>query len=473
MKQLENLIDRIIDRVNINLRETGIDVGPYIRKAVPFSHLVKFYSFYGFSPQHPVLFSFRRSNLGGSYFFGKCTVDLSVVYKSDIRGDELKKRGEVYNFQGSQIPLRDDEVIRIRDAYLVKTLVHNHSHNPEDLETFLIQNTVALHYANIHGAPVEGCFLGPFSTVDLTTLYNCIIGTFAYVQVGELSHQQVEPGKIWVKKKDVFDFSYCFPKKVLDNYIVLEPNKKPRGIFIDFVDARKTDFQELFDVVDLKVSIPIPSSASVSRYALVRGESHISENVLIAQRAYLENAWMGKGANAQEDCYIIDSRLEGNNVTAHGVKIIHARLGKNVFVGFNSFLRGTPDHKLTIGKGSIIAPHTIIDLDEPVDIPAGHLVWGYVRNKKNLKKHSISAQELSRVKGKFTRGAMKFQGSGAKFVKAFQHRIDHILEANGAYFDGKNNKGHAQTEQDIAFNIIHPYSKGRLKGLYPSIDIRP
>jgi hypothetical protein len=77
------------------------------------------------------------------------------------------------------------------------------------------------------------------------------------------------------------------------------------------------------------------------------------------------------------------------------------------------------------------------------------------------------------VKGKFTRGAMKFQGSGAKFVKAFQHRIDHILEANGAYFDGKNNKGHAQTEQDIAFNIIHPYSKGRLKGLYPSIDVRP
>ncbi len=47
MKQLENLIDRIIDRVNINLRETSMDVGPHIRKSVHLNHLVKFYSFYG------------------------------------------------------------------------------------------------------------------------------------------------------------------------------------------------------------------------------------------------------------------------------------------------------------------------------------------------------------------------------------------------------------------------------------------
>jgi hypothetical protein len=68
---------------------------------------------------------------------------------------------------------------------------------------------------------------------------------------------------------------------------------------------------------------------------------------------------------------------------------------------------------------------------------------------------------------------MHFQGSGLDFVKAFKHRIEHILEANGAYFDGKKNRGHAQMDQDISFNTIQPYPKGRLKGLYPTIEIRP
>ena len=58
----------------------------------------------------------------------------------------------------------------------------------------------------------------------------------------------------------------------------------------------------------------------------------------------------GKGANAQEQSYIINSRLEGNDITAHGAKIIEADLAKDVFVGFNCFLRGRPESRLTIGK---------------------------------------------------------------------------------------------------------------------------
>ncbi|MFC1515667.1 transferase [Thermodesulfobacteriota bacterium] len=473
MKELNHLIDRIVDRVNINLRETDFDVGPYIRQAVPLKQLVKFYSFYGFTPLHPLHFHFRRSSLAGSYFLGKCSVDLSVLYKSDIRGDELKSKGDIFHFQGMEIPLQDDEVIRIRDSFLIKTLVHCYSHDPEDLETFLIQNTVSMHYANIHGAPMEGCFLGPFSTVDLTRIYDSVIGAFSYIQVGELSHQQIDSGKIWIKAGDLFEFKYSFPKKILDRYISVEPVKGIQGIFIDFVESRKTDFQEMFDVVHHKAAVKVPRSASLNQYALVRGDTHIDENVLISQRAYLENAWLGKGANAQENCYIVDSRLEGNNVTAHGAKIIHARLKKNVFVGFNSFLNGKPDAPLSVGKKCIIMPHTIIDPDAPLKIPAGHLVWGFIRNDKDLKKHSISIAAFKRIKKKLTMGAMRFQGSGSKFVQVFAHRIDHILEANGAYFDGKNNKGHAQKEHDIVFNIIHPYAKGSMKGLFPTIDIRP
>jgi carbonic anhydrase/acetyltransferase-like protein (isoleucine patch superfamily) len=117
----------------------------------------------------------------------------------------------------------------------------------------------------------------------------------------------------------------------------------------------------------------------------------------VAQRAYLDNAWLGKGANAQENCYVVDSRLDGNDVLAHGAKVIHARLGKRVFVGFNSFLRGTNESPLSIKGGSIVMPHTIIDLEEPLEIPQKHLVWGLIRNRNDLKSNSLSLEKLSAV----------------------------------------------------------------------------
>ena len=68
---------------------------------------------------------------------------------------------------------------------------------------------------------------------------------------------------------------------------------------------------------------------------------------------------------------------------------------------------------------------------------------------------------------------MRFEGSGAHFVDAFEHRILHILESNGAFFDNGESHGHAQKGRIIAFNTIQPYPDGPLKGLYPTIDIRP
>jgi len=70
-------------------------------------------------------------------------------------------------------------------------------------------------------------------------------------------------------------------------------------------------------------------------------------------------------------------------------------------------------------------------------------------------------------------GAMQFKGSGSFFVDGFRHRLEHILEANGAYFDGSKRKGHAQKGQNISFNTIQPYPEGPMKGLYPTVDIRP
>jgi len=473
MKELEKLLDRIIQRININLRELDYDVSPYIKDLVRQNQMVKFYAFYGITPNHPLDLVFRHSSLAGSYFLGKIRTRNSILYKSDIRGDELKHEGDVFNYQKFKIPITRDEGIDIEDSFLVKTLVHNFSHDPETLEKFFIRDTVSVHYANIHGSPIDGCFLGPFATVDLTTMNDCVIGTFSYIQAGEIGHLNIDPGTVWVRSPGDFNFLYRYPRNKLNHYINFIPGRLPQGFLMDFVEDRKEAFQRVFDVVNIEESVPVPGNASLDRYAVIKPKTHISENVLVAERAYLQNAWLGPGANAQEHCYIINSRLEGCNVTAHGAKIIEADLGQNIFVGFNSFLRGRVDSRLPIGKESIIMPHTIIDVKKPLTIPPGYLVWGLVTNRKELETNSIALKDFSKIKDGLIKGNLSFEGRGAGFVTAFRDRIHHILEANGAFFDGKKNIGHAQKNQNISFNTIQPYPEGELEGLYPAIVIQP
>ena len=473
MKELKTLFDRIVQRANINLRELQVDVTPYISHLVSLEKLVQFYAFYGITPHHPLNFVFRHSNLAGSYFLGKCRVANSILYKSDIRGDELKKQGDVVNYEHFKIQVHRDEAIEIEDSFLIKTLVHNFSHDPETLEKFFITNTVSTHYANIHGSPTDGSFLGPFATVDLTTMNDCVLGTFSYIQAGEIGHLNIDPGTIWVRVPGVFNFLYNHPIDKLNHYIFFDQNKLPQGLLIDFVEDRKAAFQQIFEVVNVAPSVSVPNTASLDRFAVVKPKTHIGDNVLVAQRAYLQNSWLGKGANAQENCYIINSRLEGNNVTAHGAKIIEADMGENVFVGFNSFLHGRPDNRLAIGKDCIVMPHTIIDIKAPLSVPPGHLVWGMINDQTDLEANSISLAKLSKVDSNLSQGDMVFEGSGKTFVNAFRERIHHILEANGALYDGIKNKGHAQKNQNISFNTIQPYPEGALEGLYPTILIQP
>ncbi len=473
MNALTKLFDRIVQRVNINLRELAFDVEPLISELVSPEQMGKFYAFYGITPHHPLNLRFMHSNLAGSYFLGKCRVANAMLYKSDIRGDELKKKGEVFKYQDLEIPVARDEGIRIEDSLLIKTLVHCFSHDPETLEEFWITNTVATPYANIHGSPTDGSFLGPFSTVDLTTMNDCVLGAYSYVQAGEIGHLHIDPGTIWVRNPGVFNFLYRYPEEPLRDYIRFGAGQNPEGELIDFVEERKEAFQRVFDTVNIEPSVNVPKNASLDRFAVVRPRTRIGENVLVAQRAFLENAWLGKGANAQERCYIINSRLEGCNVTAHGAKIIEADLGPNTFVGFNSFLRGRPGCRLTVGKESIVMPHTIVDIQEPLAIPDGHLVWGLVRSREDLEANSISLKKLAGMDTGLVQGRMYFEGSGAGFVTSFQDRIHHILEANGAYYDGMRNRGHAQKNQKISFNTLQPYPDGELAGLYPTISIQP
>ncbi|MFP4584019.1 MAG: response regulator [Desulfococcaceae bacterium] len=472
-RKLQKLRQRIMGRIVVNLAKSEFDPVPYFRNLVPIDRFSQFYAFYGLTHHHPLYFAFDNSGLAGSYFLGKCEVEHSLLYKSDVRGDELKSKGQVYAADGMRIPLHDDEVIRIKDSFLIKTLVHNYSHDPEDLENFTIRNTVSLPYANIHGAPAEGCFLGPFATADLTALRNCVIGEYAYVQTGELSNATVPPGLIWIKSGEKFEFRYAHDPEMLARYIRMVPGEEPAGLFMDFVEGRQDDFQPCFDQVCMLPAVNVPEWSAVSPYAVVKGDCRIDENVIVCQRAYLENARLGRGANAQEHCFIVDSELAGLNITAHGGILIHCRMGKKVFVAFNSFLRGRADAPLRVGSGCMFMPHTIIDLEEPVEIPDRHVVWGFIRNREDLARHSMAIDELRKVRGEAGLGAMTFSGSGEALVSAFEHRIEHILEANGAYYDGSEGIGHAQKNQAMSFNTIRPYAEGPLKGFYPAIQIRP
>ena len=473
MRELEKLYNRIVQRVNINLRELDFDVIPFARELIPPDQMTKFYAFYGITPDHPLDLHFKHSALAGSYFLGKCRIEKSLLYKSDIRGDELKRKNQIFRHGDFEIPLTTDEAIAIEDSVLVKTLVHNFSHDPETAEKFFIKNTLAMDYSNIHGAPSDGCFLGPFATVDLTTMRDCAIGCYSYIQAGEINHLRTAPGTIWVNSPKNFNFLYSYPIEALAHYVSFSPENVPWGVLFDFIEARKDAFQRVFDFVNLDAIESVPHPASLDRFAVVLPKTRIEDNVLVAQRAYLENSTLGKGANAQENCFIINSHLEGLNVTAHGAKIIDANLEPGVFVGFNSFLYGKPESKLNIGKGSIIMPHTIIDIDEQLKIPADHLVWGLVRNDKELAENSIPLEQLANIETSFSSGRMHFEGQGRLFVKAFQDRIHHILDVNGAFYKDGENEGHAQRNQNLSLNTIQPFHFGEMEGMYPDIRIQP
>lgn len=474
MKQIEKLIDRVIARVNVNLRKFNFDAEPYAKNVIPFKQMLRFNAFYGVTSHHPLHVNFKNSSLAGSYFLGKCFTDNAVLYKTDVRGDELKRKGDTIVFQGVEVPVEKDEEIHIKDSYLIKTLIHNYSHDPESPEEFMIRNTLASFYSNIHGSMVEGCYIAPFATVDLTSLHGCKVGTFAYVQSStDLYHHEIPDGTIWLKG-DTFEFKYTYDSDVLERYIKNVPGGKPQGILWDFMESRKKDYSDIYGSTVSTTPMTFSSKSAINRYAYVAGDTHIDENVLVSQRAYLYDAWMGPGTNAQEHSYVINSRLEKNDITAHGAKIINSILGEKVFVGFNSFINGKPGMPVSIGSGSMVMPHTIIDVDEALVIPERHAVWGYIRNADDLKNNSVSLDDLSKVTGEVSMKNMTFSGSGFDFVDGFEKRIDHILEANGAYYSDSNKlRGHAQAGHMISFNTLQPYLTGKMKGIFPTIDIQP
>jgi carbonic anhydrase/acetyltransferase-like protein (isoleucine patch superfamily) len=302
-------------------------------------------------------------------------------------------------------------------------------------------------------------------------LHSCIVGNFSYVQAGELFHRRINPGTVWIRNPN-FEFKYKFKKEILDNFVGVNAAYQPRGLIYDFVKEREHDYEKLFDVMNI-APVKAPASSAVNRYARVQGKTIIGENVLISQRAFLDNAIMGDGSNAQENSYIINSTLAGLNVTTHGGKLLYTRLGLETYIGFNAFLNGKKDAPIRMGEGCIVMPHTIIDSCVPINIPDEHLVWGFIGSAQDIENHSMPIDDLASVLESITIGKMTFTGMGSVFIDSLQKRIRQVLLANGARFINDENRGHAQDDQNISFNIIQPYTTGPSQGLYPSIRIKP
>jgi hypothetical protein len=170
----------------------------------------------------------------------------------------------------------------------------------------------------------------------------------------------------------------------LANYIYFTRGKPPQGLFIDFVEDRKEAFQRVFEAVNIEPSVSVPQSASLDRFAVIKPKTHISDNVLVAQRAYPAKRLDGK--RRQRPGKLLHHQLPSGGVQCHRPRCQNhrSRSGTKCLRGIQQLSprpAGLPaDHR----KESVIMPHTIIDIKKPLSIPAGTLVWGLIMDETDL-----------------------------------------------------------------------------------------
>lgn len=467
LKQLNQLVDGIAGRVNVGLNGHAFNTDHLVHWLASRTRPLECCASYEATSKSPILLKFHECNIAGSHFLGRCRVDRSVVYKSDVRGEELKRKGDPVNHSKTDA-LSNDEIITISNSFLFKTLIHSRSCNPETPEELFIRNTIAAPYATLYGSTLEGCYVGAFATVDRTALHSCLVGEFSYIQVGHLDQKEIERGTVWAEDEH-YSFRYTYAKEILDRYISLDEAFQPTGALYAFAEERKPDLERNPEQVTDGAS-GAPSPPVLSRFAVVKGKMMIGRRVSICERAFVENSVLADGAMARENTFIINSRLSGLNISDHGSKVVWSTLGERVFTGINAFLNGKENAKIVVGEGCIIMPHTIIDPEQPIEIPGGRLVWGFIGSAEDVDAHSISLAELSEAK-KISMGGMVFEGKGADFVAALKHRIHMIFESNGAFRGSGTALDPIQDPGNTQVFTIQPYGTGPKTGLYPTIKI--
>ena len=303
----------------------------------------------------------------------------------------------------------------------------------------------------------------PFATVDLTAIHGCG-GAFAFVQVGELCTRKSRPDRSG-STSTTLSISSTASRRRSWNATSRWRSAGRRRLFMDFISARKHDFRKVFDSVNLSRHSG-PESSAASRYAVIKPDSRLGENVLIAQRAYIDNSVL-------EWCERTGELLH-HQLVAAGKQCDGARRQADqraargpVFVGFNSFVRGLADAPLAIGQGTIVMPHTIIDLQQPLSIPAEHLVWGHISGPDDLQRNSIPLGALERVSGGLTWAG--WSSTQRHDLSLIPKRIDHILRPT---VRTSRNRVPATAERTERLVQHHPGLPRLASQAYTHIDIR-
>mgnify|MGYP000979424741 CR=1 FL=1 len=164
-------------------------------------------------------------------------INIGIILGSTREGRVSPQVGAWVKTLADQKGNANYEIVDIKDSLLVKTLVHNYSHDPETPEVFFIRDTLAMDYANIHGAPTEGAILEPFATVDLTTMHDCVIGAYSYIQAGEINHLNIAPGTIWVNSPGNFNFYY-----------------RQQGLMYNHLNRQHDEMQKIIDDINTEVN---------------------------------------------------------------------------------------------------------------------------------------------------------------------------------------------------------------------------
>jgi carbonic anhydrase/acetyltransferase-like protein (isoleucine patch superfamily) len=468
MFPLAQLRRRIIQRLNIALRHLDYDSSvhaPALLLATPDAALPAAYIV---SPRHPLDLRCSNAALTGSTFLGSCRIKDSIVSSSIIRGDELLA------------PLADDQPttepptsthIDIAGCFLDQTLVFGHSSDPNDPERYVLHNTLALPHCLIQSAPTIGCLLGPVTTLDHTCARSCIIGSYSYIQAGNITRMHIPPGTVWIRKGQRFNFLYRFPPDRLRRYIWHTPGNAPQGMIPEALWQQRQASSHGLDRGNDRLGQAMPASSFLDRQATILATSLIMDNVLVCRHAVLSSTSLGRGCTVLENCLLDHVRCGENAIIGQGAKVFDADIDSMVMVGGNTLLRGRAGSRLNIGTDCIIAPHTIIDSDSPLTVPPAHLVWGLSTDQDELASNSLALEELDRVGCALTRERLYFEGDGSALIKHFTDQRHHLLLNTGAFSDGTRHRGQAQDDQHLSRNTVQPFQFGERQGMYPTMTI--
>ncbi len=103
----------------------------------------------------------------------------------------------------------------------------------------------------------------------------------------------------------------------------------------------------------------IPSSASVTGHATIRGEARLGDNTVVEGPAYV-----GRNARIGHNTVIVNSIIEDNSEVGHGAVIVDSVVMEGARVGSNVYIE-----RSVIGPGASVGPGSVFEAGKPARLP--------------------------------------------------------------------------------------------------------